>query len=140
MSKPQSFSNSGFFCLSLWGVFLICTSDLSISLLIIHSEVRSHRFMCTHKMSSLCLLAERVTSVLFSFSVPGDRSPCTCHWDLCRSWKTEVQNSRKCLSSPGNYFNTFGHYNVPCIFCGCTGFFERQFMPPSGSKCWVFYS
>lgn len=122
--------------------FLIQTSDLSVSQVMTNSEVSSHRLVYIHKMSSLCLLGKSLTSVfcfcLFVCFLPGDRRPCPGSWDLCRSWKTEVQNSGKCLPSPSNYFNTSGRYNVRCVFSGRSGFSKRQFMPSSSGEWWFF--
>lgn len=69
-----------FFRFNLWGVFnlfiffLIQTSALDVSLFIMNPEVSSDRFLCTPKLSFLCLLREKSNTralLFFFFQVIG---------------------------------------------------------------------
>lgn len=80
MNKSQFFPNSALFCFSLWGFFFylhfwfeLSLSFIWVSLLTVSSEVSSHNFPCTHKVTPLCLLGKgwHLGSSLFLFQVIG---------------------------------------------------------------------
>lgn len=130
MNISQFFSSWAVFCV----VFEVCLVNphlrFGVPLSVTNSEGSSHGSVCSPSVTS-AVLGSHLCAPL---CVPGDRGPCPRRWHLRRSRKTEVQDSRKCFSSPSDYFDTFGHYHVPGIFCGCTGFSTRQLMPPASSK------